>query len=264
MQEINFPKAGSTKHRFKPLYSPADFIKRKGILRDMGFTKAIFIYSDRLARVFAAEYGTRKENRIIREARIKNIKLYSSMVLKGTIIAKLGIGAPFTATTEDEFWAMGIKEFLILGTAGSIRKGLEVGDIVLCTKALRDEGVSHHYIRNSLYVKPDAKLVFSLEKALNKKRLEFTKGPTWTIDAPYMESVEEIVRYSKYGIFTVEMEAAALFAVAKRRGLRAAAVFSVSDTLTNEAWSGFSNGYNKKKNAYVNLAHVGKLFSELK
>jgi purine-nucleoside phosphorylase len=79
-----------------------------------------------------------------------------------------------------------------------------------------------------------------------------------------MESVEEIVRYSKYGIFTVEMEAAALFAVAKRRGLRAAAVFSVSDTLTNEAWSGFSNGYNKKKNAYVNLAHVGKLFSELK
>ncbi|MGC8623619.1 MAG: nucleoside phosphorylase [Candidatus Micrarchaeia archaeon] len=264
MEDVNFPKAGAAKHKFKPLYSPFDFIKHKDMLKDLGFTKAIFIYSDRLVRTFATEYRIRKENAIAKKAKVKDIKLYSSGALHGTIIARLGIGAPLTAATEDEFWAMGIKEFLILGAAGGIRKELEVGDIVLCTKALRDDGVSHHYIRDSLYVKPDAKLVSSLEQALNKNRLEFAKGPTWTIDAPYMESVEEVRRYSRMGIFTVEMEAAALFAVAKRRGLRAAAVFSVSDTLTNGAWSGFSKDYDRKKNAFVNLARVGKLFSELR
>ena len=45
MQEINFPKAGSNKHRFKPLYSPMDFVKCKGTLKDMGFTKSRFTYS---------------------------------------------------------------------------------------------------------------------------------------------------------------------------------------------------------------------------
>ncbi|MGC8669773.1 MAG: nucleoside phosphorylase [Candidatus Micrarchaeia archaeon] len=264
MQKINFPKAGIYKYRFKPLYNPVDFVKQEGVLKSMGFTKAIFIYSDKLARAFAAQYGASRRNRVSKKARIKDVILYSSRALKNTIIARLAIGAPFTAVTEDELWAMGIKEFLILGSAGGIYKDLEIGDIVICTKALRDEGVSHHYIKDSKYVEPDTRLVHSLEKELNRNRLKFVKGPTWTIDAPYMESVEEVERYSKEGIFTVEMEAAALFAVAKRRGIRAAAVFGISDTLTNGAWSGFSKNYHRKKNSFANLVRIGKIFSELK
>ncbi len=264
MQKINFPKAGFAKYRFKPLYNPLDVVKYEDLLKSIGFTKAIFIYSDKLARLFAKQYGAHREKEIGKKAKIKDIALYSSKALKNTIIVKLCIGAPLTAATADEFWAMGVKEFLILGTAGGIRKGLEVGDIVLCTKALRDEGVSHHYLRNSKYVEADDKLTHSLEKAMNKSGLKFMKGSTWTIDAPYMESIEEVENYSNEGVFTVEMEAAALFAVAKRRKLRAAAAFSISDTLTNGAWSGFSKNYHRKKNSFTNLVRIGKIFSELK
>jgi len=49
-------------------------------------------------------------------------------------------------------------------------------------------------------------------------------------------------RYVKEGILTVEMEAAALFAVAKVRSVKSAAVFVVSDVLTEGGWSGFVFG----------------------
>ena len=42
-----------------------------------------------------------------------------------------------------------------------------------------------------------------------------TSGPTWTTDAPYRQTAEEIVEYRRRGVFTVEMEAAALFAAAR-------------------------------------------------
>ncbi len=62
------------------------------------------------------------------------------------------------------------------------------------------------------------------------------RGPTWTTDAPYRETVEEITRYRGEGILTVEMEAAALFTVARLSGLAAAAAFCVSDVLHGERW----------------------------
>ena len=73
-----------------------------------------------------------------------------------------------------------------------------------------------------------------------------------------METVEEVKRYSKEGIATVEMEAAGLFAVAKRRKAKAAALFTVSDILRVEGWSGFVK--KKYQNTYPELARIAGLF----
>lgn len=61
-------------------------------------------------------------------------------------------------------------------------------------------------------------------------------GSTWTTDAPYRETAEEIAQYRDEGILTVDMEAAALFTVARLSGLAAASVFCVSDVLHGEEW----------------------------
>ena len=45
------------------------------------------------------------------------------------------------------------------------------------------------------------------------------QGTSWTIDAPYRETVAEIRRYRQEGVATVDMEASALFAVAAYRGV---------------------------------------------
>ena len=104
----------------------------------------------------------------------------------------------------------------------------------MCNKALRDEGTSHHYLPDSVYVESDERLTQRLARSLDKFGIEYQTSPTWTIDAPYMETKREIAHYRKSGVKTVEMEAAALFSVAKVRGAKVAAVFAVSDILDKE------------------------------
>ena len=77
------------------------------------------------------------------------------------------------------------------------------------------------------------KITNSLEKLGQK----YTVGSSWTIDAPYRETVAEAVQYQKEGVLTVEMEAAALFAVASYRKIDLGAVFTISDSLADFKWS---------------------------
>jgi purine-nucleoside phosphorylase len=72
--------------------------------------------------------------------------------------------------------------------------------------------------------------------ALESRRLKFTSGTSWSIDTPYRETMAEARGYRREGVLTVEMEAAALFAVGKYRKAQVAAVFSVSDMLTELPW----------------------------
>ena len=52
--------------------------------------------------------------------------------------------------------------------------------------------------------------------------LEVAVGATWTTDAPYRETAEEVAYYRGDGVLTVEMEASAVFAVAQARGVHLA------------------------------------------
>jgi purine-nucleoside phosphorylase len=66
--------------------------------------------------------------------------------------------------------------------------------------------------------------------------MPYATGPTWTIDTPYRETVAEARHYQQAGVMTVEMEAAAVFAVAAYRGVAAAAAFAISDSLADLVW----------------------------
>ena len=63
------------------------------------------------------------------------------------------------------------------------------------------------------------------------------RGRSWTIDAPYRETVGAIRRHREAGVSVVEMEAAAIFAVARVRGVRAALIVTVSDELFGDEWN---------------------------
>jgi len=150
------------------------------------------------------------------------------------VFADFGIGAPAVAAALEELIAMGAKRFISIGTAGTLQYGLNAGDIVVCNKAVRDEGVSHHYEKSSKYSYPSKKLFRKILKSIDGK---FFVGPSWTIDAPYRETVAEARHYQKQGIMTVEMEASALFTVAKCRKVDLAVILVVSDSLAGLVWN---------------------------
>jgi uridine phosphorylase len=132
--------------------------------------------------------------------------------------------------------ALGVPEFIGVGTAGGLQKGCQIGDAVVCTEAIRDEGVSHHYLAPAKSARPSPELTDRLKQALARASIPFKEGPTWTIDTPYRETVAEARHYQQDGVQTVEMEAAAVLAVAEYRGVSAAAAFAISDSLADLVW----------------------------
>jgi uridine phosphorylase len=69
------------------------------------------------------------------------------------------------AIVIEELAALGVKAIVGIGTAGGLSSDLEVGQAVLCTAALRDDGTSHHYLPPTRWALPDSDLLASLRLA---------------------------------------------------------------------------------------------------
>ena len=155
-----------------------------------------------------------------------------------------GFGAPTAVMSLEELIAFGIKKFVSLGAAGGLQQNMNVGDIVICDRAIRDEGTSHHYLPVEKYAFSSPELTENLCKAFERKSIQYSKGTSWTTDAPYRETIEELGQYRSDGVATVEMEASALFAVGAYRGVSVSAIFAISDLLSEEEWD---QGYHSEE-----------------
>jgi uridine phosphorylase len=154
------------------------------------------------------------------------------------VVGGFGIGAPAAATVLEELIALGAREFISIGAAGCLQPRCGFGDAVVCTGAIRDEGVSHHYAAAEKFAWPSETLTRRLAQTLAAGGTAPQSGLTWTIDAPYRETVAEARSYQAEGVVCVEMEAAALFTVGQYRGVDVAAAFVISDhLLAEERWT---------------------------
>lgn len=151
-------------------------------------------------------------------------------------ITRFGIGAPAAAILAEELIAWGVKSFISVGTAGTLQSHIKIGDIVLCERAIRDEGTSFHYLEPAKYAEPCKTLTDNLETQLKNQNLKYVRGTSWTTDAPYRETLDEARNYQAEGVAAVDMEAAALFAVGTFRKVHVAAMFSISDSLAGLKW----------------------------
>ncbi len=140
------------------------------------------------------------------------------------------------AMTMEELAALGVRRFLVFGACGSLRTDLRIGDLVLPTFAVPDEGTSRHY-GGPRRPRPARALRDALADACARRGVPFTLGGTWTTDAVYRESLSRARTLVRDGVVGVDMEASALWAVARLRGLQAASLFVVSDELGGDDWN---------------------------
>jgi uridine phosphorylase len=153
------------------------------------------------------------------------------------VVSQFGFGAPALAIQLELLIAMGAKNFIGVGTSGSLLADVRIGDLVLCNKAIRDEGVSYHYVPPSEFAYPSEILSKKIRKTMMGMDVGFHEGPTWTTDAIYRETLDEVHKCRTLGVYTVDMEASALFTVARYRNVNAASLFAISDLLTGEEWA---------------------------
>lgn len=107
--------------------------------------------------------------------------------------------------------------------------------------AEREDGTSHHYLPAGEIVAADLALSALLEREARALGTSPVRGRAWTIDAPYRETVGALERHRAAGVAVVEMEAAAIFAVARVRGVRAGLIVAVSDELFDRWNPGFGH-----------------------
>jgi uridine phosphorylase len=131
----------------------------------------------------------------------------------------MGIGAPAVVAQMEVLGSLGVRRFLSIGTAGGLDPDHAPGDVVVLTGAVRDEGTSYHYVAPEIEVSPDATLTEDLATALARSDIATMRGRTWTTDAPYRQTAEEISALRDRGVVVVEMEASALFALASVRAV---------------------------------------------
>jgi len=209
------------KHKGEALFHPEDYVRYWKYPENLP-KKYVIVYSPGVLNYFKKKYHPRK---------IRIDSHTDVYVHKGIGVLRMkGVGSPHSGMILEELIGRGGKEFLNVGLAG----GLQKEGVFLCTKALRDEGTSHHYLPHGRFAYPDNGLTKKLGNALKGVGLKYSDGITWTIDAPYRETKKEIKHYHREGISTVEMETSALFAIAKYRKVKIAAAFIVSDVLGNK------------------------------
>ena len=162
-----------------------------------------------------------------------------------------GVGAPMAAGLLEEAIAVGFRKFIVVGGAGVLEKGLEVGKLVLVSEAVRDEGVSYHYLPPARSVIANPLAVQTIEKLLEQRALPYHKAKTWTTDAPYRETPGMVNARRAEGCFTVEMEAAALMAVAQFRNVTLGQMLYAGDDLSGDEWD--NRGWQSRTEIRENL-----------
>lgn len=147
-----------------------------------------------------------------------------------------GVGAPLAAALLEEIIARGCRKFIACGGAGVLIPDLALGHIVVPTSAVRDEGTSYHYLPPSREVAASIDAVAAIEQTLSERGFAYLSAKTWTTDAIYRETVAKIAARRAEGCVTVEMEAAAFFAVAQFRGVTFGQMLYCGDDLSGATW----------------------------
>ena len=172
----------------------------------------------------------------VERAGAMNADVYRVKKTDVAVLTSFGGGSPMVMELAEELAAMGAQKMILMTWGGTLQTDLEPGDIVVCNRAIRDDGASHHYLPHAKYIDANESLVSELVDALHARGARCTVGATWTTDAPYRETREEILQYQSEGVKTVEMESAGLFTVGQVRAVQTASVVIGMDSLAALRW----------------------------
>jgi len=155
---------------------------------------------------------------------------------EGWVAVRSAFGAPSAVMLLEELITFGVKRVVYLGYCGSLKDKVKIGDVILPTEALREEGTSYHYLPVGMKSSADPSMQDHLHTWFKEGDLRVHAGRVWTTDAPYRETPTKVRRYGEEGMLGVEMEMSAVFALGMVRDISVGAVLIVSDELKEAEW----------------------------
>ena len=146
------------------------------------------------------------------------------------------VGAAGCVADLEEIFELGVEKVVVFGTCGCLDKNIEDLAIIIPTSAVRDEGTSYHYEKASNEILTNIKYKEEFIDILAKHGISYTLGKTWTTDAIYRETKNNVMKRKEEGCICVDMEASAISAVAKFRNKEVFQFFYAADNLDTNEW----------------------------
>jgi uridine phosphorylase len=152
-------------------------------------------------------------------------------------VTSTGIGCPSTAIAVEELAECGANTFIRVGTAGAISTKLKVGEVVIASAAVREEGTSRQYVPISYPAVADLEVTNALIEAAELAKAKYRVGLVLSKDAFYSEEPERVPLgeqaaerwklWRRANVLATEMECSTIYTLCGIRGLRAGAVLAI-------------------------------------
>ena len=164
------------------------------------------------------DYGMSREFRAIRG-------VYKGLPI---LLMSTGMGGPSAAIAVEELARIGVEAVVRIGSAGALESGMEIGDLVLVSAAVRDDGASRAYIDLSFPAVSDFSLLSCCKKAVEELGFPYHIGIARSHDTMYGPDNPALYeKWSKTPVIASDMESAAILTVSSFRKVKAASILNI-------------------------------------
>lgn len=218
----------------------------------------IITFSDKIEEFVVDKFGAKKVNEF---TCVNGTFPIYTIEHKGKVFGfyRTLLGAPTSVGMLEEVAMMfDCKKFLVFGSAGTLDKDC-YGKVIVPTYAYRDEGTSYHYAKAEDFIEIKNSDVVS--NFMEKYNIPYVKGKTWTTDAFYRETRNNLERRKQQGCISVDMECSAMQALCNFRGFDLYYFFLSGDLLDAPEW--IKEGLKEANHSYQNFDIALQLACEL-
>ncbi|MGI8911727.1 MAG: DeoD-type purine-nucleoside phosphorylase [Rubrobacteraceae bacterium] len=174
---------------------------------------------------------------------------------KPVSVQTTGMGCPSAAIVTNELIQLGAKNLLRVGTCGGYHRDMQLGDLVVATAAVPQDGTVSSITQGVPYA-PAAHfdLVHAAHHTAENAGRRTFMGPIVSSDLFYDPEEDPAALWNALGVLAVEMEASAIFTIAAMEGVRAGCLLTVSDTIGQEVMRIGDDELRKAVDGMVTLA----------
>lgn len=142
-------------------------------------------------------------------------------------VTSTGIGGASLAIALEELIQCGGRYFIRTGSAGACQSGIAVGDLILSSGAVREDGASRMYAPEGYPAVPDSEMLYAAVTVCRKHAYPYHVGITRSHDSFYIDDEAERMSYwQKMRVLASDMETAALYVIASLRGVKAFSILN--------------------------------------
>jgi purine-nucleoside phosphorylase len=187
--------------------------------------------------------------------RVRNMLAFTG-TYKGRRVSIMGsgMGMPSISIYAHElFDYYDVKQIIRVGTCGGLSANMKIGDLVMASAASTDSAMNRQRFGGwDFSACADFDLLRRVDDEAGKQGVAIKTGNVFASDWFYHPDEDFIRKVSAMGVLALDMESAALYALAHQHGKRALTILSVSDVIP----SGEKASHEERQNAFQTVIEV--------